>query len=89
MALDACKIGFMRRMDCWKTQHPRYFFYFSDKRLFPEFADCLPADTLPGQDRMDKSCMARLLGNLSRNYQLVLKNTHVEVFDLIELQNEN
>jgi len=46
VSLDACKVGFMRRVDYWRAQRTRYFFYFSDKRLFPGFADCLPANTL-------------------------------------------
>jgi hypothetical protein len=80
--LEKCKILMARRYEYWRSLRPRYFVYTDDRRLFPGFADCLPADTYVGQSRREDSCLEDLLSRLTTQYQLVLKNDLVQVFDL-------
>mgnify|MGYP000224069408 CR=1 FL=1 len=77
-----CKVSFMRRWRYWSERRPAHFFYFSDPALFPGFADCLPANTFPGQARQQESCMSDLLDVLSSRYDLLFENKHVKVFDI-------
>jgi hypothetical protein len=80
--LDQCKIAMTRRYDYWRSIRPRYFFYTTDPRLFPGFADCLPANTYVGQSRREASCLEDLRDRLSSQYALVLKNDLISIYDL-------
>jgi hypothetical protein len=80
--LDQCKIAMTRRYDYWRSIRPRYFFYTADPRLFPGFADCLPANSYVGQSRRQASCMEDLRERLSSQYALVLKNDLISIYDL-------
>jgi hypothetical protein len=77
-----CKSALMRRHDYWAAQRPALFYYFDDPRLFPGFADCVPASTLIGTDRRGPACMTDLLDRLSTQYQQILENPFVRIFDL-------
>jgi hypothetical protein len=80
--LDECKILMTRRYDYWRSIRPRYFFYTADPRLFPGFADCLPANSYVGQARRQASCLEDLRDRLSSQYALVLKNDLISIYDL-------
>jgi hypothetical protein len=80
--LAQCKIAMTRRYDYWRSIRPRYFFYTIDSRLFPGFADCLPANLYVGQSRRQASCLEDLRDRLSSQYALVLKNNLIEIYDL-------
>jgi hypothetical protein len=80
--LEKCKILMARRYEYWHSVRPKYFVYTEDRRLFPGFADCLPANTYVGQSRREASCMEDLLSRLTTQYPLVMKNDLVRVFDL-------
>jgi hypothetical protein len=80
--LDQCKILMTRRYDYWRSIRPRYFFFTTDPRLFPGFADCLPANSYVGQSRRQASCLEDLRDRLSSQYALVLKNDLISIYDL-------
>lgn len=77
-----CKSALMRRHAYWAKQRPALFYYFDDPRLFPGFADCVPAKTLVGTERRGPACMTDLLDRLIAQYHLVDANSFVRVFDL-------
>jgi hypothetical protein len=80
--LESCKTLMARQYDYWQSRRPHYFMFTDDRRLFPGFADCLPANTYVGQARREASCMDDLLSRLTSQYRLVMKNDLFRVFDL-------
>jgi hypothetical protein len=77
-----CKVAQMRRQQFWRTQHPDYFFYFKQGRVFPGFATCWPRDAYLGIERGGAGCNEELGERLHANFQLVDSNELFDVYDL-------
>lgn len=82
LRLEDCKTAYMRRYDYWAARRPRYFYYFDDPKLFPGFADCMPAGVVIGAERDGIGCMKQLRDALVSQYPVVMQSELVSVFDL-------
>jgi len=82
---DECKVAFMKRHSFWEQKSPKYFFFFSEPKLFPGFGDCLPNTTLRGQVRGGDGCVSLMEERLEEAFVKVHENDLFQVYDLSQV----
>jgi hypothetical protein len=82
--LEQCKIAFMRNASRYAASAPSYFFFFRQPRYFPGFADCLPSNTIFGQQELASgaNCLPQQEDRLRKSYARVFDSDVFSVFDL-------